>query len=123
MRISPGFALVRIASLRAFIGVVAGTSDPINRVSNARPMHAPVPTCEKRLTAILVLYFMAMMVPPVLDDSANLGAEGDHTLSLLSVLEGSLLVRSVGKFEPFMLLVEVLNVQRMQCPKSDASMP
>ena len=52
-----------------------------------------------------------MMVPPVLDDSTNLGAES--TLTLLSILKESLLVRSVSKFESFMLLVEVLNVQRM----------
>lgn len=63
-------------------------SDLIDRIPNARAVHPSISTREEGFSSILILYVMAMMIPPVLNHSADFRTEGDHPLPFLPVLEG-----------------------------------
>lgn len=59
--------IVRIAPFGKILAVIAGTSDHVGHIADARPIHAPVPTREKGALSMLILYVMVVIVSPAFD--------------------------------------------------------
>lgn len=65
----------------------------------------------------------SIVLNEVIQNFANVSAESHHPLSFGFVLEGRACLRAMSQFEPFLVGVIVLNIQRIYRPDSEAGMP